>query len=240
LFHPKNFSSMTKIDSSLNLRIIASRKAVTFGFKILFWIPLIFLSLLLVYNTLPYFSFDRHFSFLEERTVLYAKMIWRWSFYIHIAAGAICITTAVIQFSSWILKKRNKIHIWSGKMYVMVVLLFGAPTGFYMTFFAKGGYWERGCFMTMAIFWFYTTYKGFVSAAREKNFIAHKFWMMRSYAMALTAITFRVYHLLFFAANWNHFDNYSISLWLSVVGNALMAEAIIYFQSMNYLQTLKN
>lgn len=230
---------MKNTETSISLRMLSSRKAIVFGFKMLFWVPLIFLSLLLVYNTLPYFSFDAHFSFIEERAALYAKEVWRYSFYIHIAAGAICITTAIIQFSSWILKKRTAIHVWSGKLYVLVVLLLGAPTGFYMTFFAKGGYWERGCFMAMAIFWFYTTFKGFVAAARDKDFLAHKFWMFRSYAMALTAVTFRIYHLLFFAANWNHFDNYAFSLWLSVVGNALIAEAIIFFQSTRYLQTFK-
>lgn len=226
--------------TSHTLRITTAKRAISFGLKSLFWIPLIFLSLLLVYNTLPYFTFSPNFTFIQERIVLYAKDVWRWSFYIHIAAGALCITTALLQFSSWILKKRKKIHIVSGKIYVFVVLLLGAPTGFYMTFFAKGGYWERGCFMLMAIFWFYTTYKGFVTAARERNFLAHKFWMIRSYSMALTAVTFRIYHLVFFAANWNHFDNYAVSLWLSVVGNALIAEAIIFFQSKNYLQTLKS
>lgn len=199
---------------------------------------MIFLSLLLIYNTLPYFTFDKHMSFLEERSVLYNKPVWRISFYVHIAAGSVCIITALLQFSSWILGKRKRIHIISGKIYVFVVLLVGAPSGFYMTFFAKGGYWERACFMFMAIFWFYSTYKGFVAAARERNFLSHKFWMIRSYAMALTAVTFRVYHILFFMGGMNDFTNYSISLWISVLGNAAIAEGIIFYKSRNYLSTL--
>jgi hypothetical protein len=222
----------------MNSRILTTRNVIDTGILFLFWIPVIFLSLLLIYNTLPYFTFDKHMSFLEERSVLYAKMIWRISFYVHIAAGSICIFTALLQFSSWVLKKRKGIHIISGKIYVFVVLLIGAPSGFYMTFFAKGGYWERACFMFMAIFWFYSTYKGFVAAARERNFLSHKFWMIRSYAMALTAVTFRIYHIIFFMAGTNDFVNYSVSLWISVLGNALVAEAIIFFQSKNYLSTL--
>jgi len=222
----------------MNSRAITTRKAILSGVKILFWAPLIFLSLLLVYNTLPYFTFNKHLSFLEERSVLYDKLVWRISFYIHIAAGAICISAALLQFSSWILKKRKRIHIISGKIYVFVVLLIGAPSGFYMTFFAKGGFMERACFMLMAIFWFYSTYKGFTAAARDKNFIAHKYWMIRSYAMALTAITFRVYHILFYLLGWGHFDNYAVSLWISVFGNALVAEAIIFYSGKKYLTTL--
>jgi hypothetical protein len=222
----------------MHSRAITAKKAVATAGLLLFWAPVIFLSLLLIYNTLPYFTFSRHLSFLEERAVLYDKAVWRISFYVHIAAGALCIGSALLQFSSWILKKRKRIHAISGRIYVFVVLLIGAPSGFYMTFFAKGGAWERACFMFMALFWFYSTYKGFVTAARERNFLSHKFWMIRSYAMALTAVTFRVYHILFYLWGWNHFDNYAVSLWISVFGNAVVAEAIIFSQSRSYLKTL--
>lgn len=206
---------------------------------VIFWVPTIFLSLLLVWNTIPYFTFDTNLSFLAERAVLVDKMVWRICFYTHISAGAICITTSLVQFSSWIMKKRKQVHIISGKIYVFVVLLIGAPSGLYMTYFAKGGYAERGAFFAMAIFWFYTTYKGFVTAARDKNFVAHKYWMIRSYAMALTAVTFRIYHILFDEMGMSEFNNYSISLWISIIGNWLVAEFIIFLQSRNYLKTYK-
>ncbi|HWY37547.1 MAG TPA: DUF2306 domain-containing protein [Bacteroidia bacterium] len=222
----------------MNSRVLTAKKVLGNSFLFLFWTPVIVLSLLLIYNTLPYFTFNRHLNFLEERSVLYDKPVWRISFYVHIAAGALCIATALLQFSSWILRKRKRIHIISGKIYVFVVLLIGAPSGFYMTFFAKGGFAERACFMFMAVFWFYATYKGFAAAARERNFLSHKFWMIRSYAMALTAVTFRVYHILFYLGGMSDLTNYSVSLWISVLGNAAIAEAIIFFNSRNYLTTL--
>jgi hypothetical protein len=224
----------------MNSRILSAKNAATFGVFVLFWIPVGFLSLLLVYNTIPYFSFNPHLPFLEERAVLYSKPVWRVSFYVHIAAGAFCILTALLQFSSWILKKRKKIHIIAGKIYVFVVLLIGAPSGFYMTFFAEGGVGERICFMLMAVFWFYSTLRGFKAAVYDKNFLSHKYWMMRSYSMALTAVTFRIYHIIFFQMGLAHFENYSISLWISVFGNALVCEAIIFAQSKKYLKTLKS
>lgn len=205
--------------------------------KIIFWVPTIFLSLLLVWNTIPYFTFNENLPFLKERAVLLEKSVWKICFYTHISAGAFCITTALIQFSSFILKKRKKIHIISGKIYVFVVLLIGAPSGLYMTYFAKGGFAERGAFLAMAVFWFFTTYKGFVTAARDKNFVAHKHWMIRSYAMALTAVTFRIYHILFDEVGMSSFSNYSLSLWISIIGNWLVAEFVIYLQSKNYLKT---
>jgi hypothetical protein len=220
-----------------NSRINTARNTVQWGFRILLWAPLFLLSLLLVYNTIPYFNFSTDSSFLTERIALYGKAIWKYSFYFHIAAGSLCILTALLQFSSWILKKRKKIHILAGKIYVFVVLIIGAPTGFYMTFFAKGGFAERACFMAMAVFWFYTTYKGFKSAAVDRNFLAHKFWMIRSYAMALTAVSFRVYHILFLLLGYSNYDNYAVSLWISVLGNAAIAEFIILLQSRNYLKS---
>lgn len=203
-------------------------------FRLLFWIPVSAFSLLLVYNTLPYFSFTGNFPFIEERAFLFQKPFYNTAFYIHIAAGAICIITALVQFSSYILKKRKAIHRWSGKLYVLVVLLLAAPTGFYMSFFAKGSFWERILFMFMAVTWFITTLYGFTTI-HKKNVLAHKIWMMRSYAMAMTAVTFRIYHIVFYLLDWGHLENYELSLWISVIGNMLFAEWVIYRQSKRYL-----
>jgi hypothetical protein len=204
----------------------------------LFWLPVTVFSLLLVYNTLPYFSFSKDFSFIEERNLLFKSSLYSTCFYIHIFAGAICICTALIQFSKYILKKSRAIHRWSGRLYVFVVLFLGAPTGLYMSFFAKGSFWERALFLFMAGFWFFTTFNGLTSILK-KNVLAHKVWMIRSYAMAMTAVTFRVYHIIFYLLDWDHLENYELSLWISVVGNMLFAEWIIYRQSKSYLRTFK-
>lgn len=219
-------------------RVTTLQQAMRFSLQVLFWVPLTFFSLLLVYNTLPYFNFSPQFDFIQERIKLFINPVWKWSFYLHIAAGMFCITTALTQFSSYILRKRKAIHVYAGKIYVLVVLWIGAPTGFYMAFFAKGGYWEKACFLFMAIFWFLTTYKG-LETIKARNVLGHSIWMMRSYAMALTAVSFRVYHILFFLTGMNHFENYAISLWISVIGNMLVAEYLIYRKSSNYLQSFQ-
>src|SRR6185503_9905224 len=219
-----------------NSRMLTLQQSVRFFFSLFFWIPVAFFSLLLVYNTLPYFSFNKSFSFIEERSFLFRNNFYNACFYIHIFAGMFCISTALIQFSRVILKKAKAIHRWSGRVYVFVVLFLGAPTGLYMSFFAKGSFWERALFMFMAIFWFFTTLKG-LTTIHKKNVLAHKIWMMRSYAMAMTAVTFRVYHLLFYILDWDHLENYELSLWISVIGNMLFAEWIIYRKSRNYLKS---
>jgi hypothetical protein len=219
-----------------NTRRLTLQKSVRVFSLMLFWIPVAAFSLLLVYNTLPYFSFSRDFSFIEERSLLFQSNFYTTCFYIHIFAGAVCISTALIQFSRYILKKARPIHRISGKFYVFVVLFLGAPTGLYLSFFAKGSFWERTLFLFMAVSWFITTLYG-LSTIRKKNVLAHKIWMIRSYAMAMTAVTFRIYHIVFYMLDWDHLANYEVSLWISVIGNMLFAEWIIYRKSRNYLKS---
>src|SRR5689334_7526693 len=170
-----------------NSRELTLQKSVKVFFRLLFWIPVAGFSLLLVYNTLPYFSFSKEFDFIKERRFLFRGNLYNACFYIHIFAGVVCISTALVQFSRYILKKSKAIHRWSGRLYVFVVLFLGAPTGFYMSFFAKGSFWERMLFMFMAVWWFITTYYG-LSTILKKNVLAHKIWMVRSYSMAMTAV----------------------------------------------------
>jgi hypothetical protein len=219
-----------------NSRMLTLQRSGRVFLQMLFWIPVSVLSLLLVYNTLPYFTFNKEFSFIEERSFLFRSELYKTCFYIHIFAGSVCILTALIQFSRYILKKSKAIHRWSGKLYVAVVLFIGAPTGLYMSFFAKGSFWERLLFMFMAAVWFVTTLYGFTTI-HKRNIVAHKVWMIRSYAMAMTAVTFRVYHIVFYLLDWGHLENYELSLWISVLGNMLFAEWIIYRQSRNYLKS---
>jgi len=219
-----------------NTRILTLQQATKVLFQMLFWVPVIGFSLLLIYNTLPYFTFSKDFDFIQERSFLFKSNLYNTFFYIHIAAGALCIGTALIQFSRYIMKKSKAIHRISGKIYVAVVLFLGAPTGLYMAFFAKGSFWERCLFMFMAIWWFITTLNG-LSTIHKKNVIGHKIWMMRSYSMAMTAVTFRVYYILFYLLDWQLLENYQFSLWVSVIGNMLIAEWIIYRQSKHYLKS---
>jgi hypothetical protein len=219
-----------------NTRILTLQQSIKIFGQMLFWIPVAGFSLLLIYNTIPYFSFSKDFSFIEERSFLFQNSLYNASFYIHIAAGALCIGTALIQFSRYLLKKSKAIHRISGKIYVFVVLFLGAPTGLYMSFFAKGSIWERSLFLFMAGWWFITTLYG-LSTIHKRNIIAHKIWMIRSYSMAMTAVTFRVYHILFYIMGWGHLENYEVSLWISVIGNMLFAEWVIWRQSKQYLKS---
>ncbi|HEV7783089.1 MAG TPA: hypothetical protein VGO58_17560, partial [Chitinophagaceae bacterium] len=104
-----------------NTRMITLQQSVKVFSRMLFWVPVIGFSLLLIYNTLLYFSFSKEFDFIEERSFLFKSSFYNACFYIHITAGVLCIGAALIQFSRYILKKSKAIHRFSGKIYVFVV-----------------------------------------------------------------------------------------------------------------------
>ena len=220
----------------MNSRYITLRRTQQVFIFMLFWMPVGLFSLLLIRNTIPYFSFSQNFSFIQERAVLFLQPFYKTCFYIHIFAGMFCIGAALLQFSSSLLKKRKKIHVWGGRIYVMMVVLLAAPTGMYMSFFAKGGFTERALFMFMAMSWFFFTLKGFTTIL-QKQVLAHKIWMTRSYAMAMTAVTFRIYYIILYLFDVELTKNYEVSLWISVLGNMLAAEYITWRKSRHYLKT---
>ena len=57
----------------MNSRRITLQKSIRYFFAALFWLPVAFFTLLLIRNTIPYFSFNQSFSFIEERAALFAK-----------------------------------------------------------------------------------------------------------------------------------------------------------------------
>jgi hypothetical protein len=78
--------------------------------------------------------------------------------------------------------------------------------------------------------------------ALKGNTPGHVRSMIRSYAVATVVLSFRIFHILFFVWGVPYHDNYAISQWLGLSGNALLAELLIVFidqksKSLRYLKT---
>ena len=96
-----------------------------------------------------------------------------------------------------------------------------------MSFFAKGGILGVVGFLLNGVLLFIPTVLG-VRSILARNITAHRRWMIRSYAMAATAISFRVLHLVFAWFSAQH--AYVAGIWGSVIVNALLAEFIIRYK----------
>ena len=72
-----------------------------------------------------------------------------------------------------------------------------------MSFFAKGSFWKGFIHVHGQL----VVYYNFIwPLIHKRNVIAHKIWMMRSYSMVMTAVTFRVYHIMFYLLGWGHLE----------------------------------
>lgn len=119
-------------------------------------------------------------------------------------------------------------HRLLGYLYVITVLLFSSTTGFIMGLHANGGLVAILFFTILAMLWGWFTFKALI-AAKAKDFTAHKNYMIRSYALALSAITLRLWKVvLVYFFQPAPMDVYVIIAGLGWIPNLLVAEYIIY------------
>ena len=76
------------------------------------------------------------------------------------------------------------------------------------------------------ILWWWATWSGY-RAVRNQQLVPHICWMVRSYALALSAVAFRVIQQLVVYAPISDDANYIVSLWLSLLASFWFSESCI-------------
>ncbi len=197
-------------------------------FWILLWtLPLLFCTWLMIRITLPYFSFEYDISFLLTKQRVLHKPIWRLAFYTHISSSLFVLFLGVFQFIPMLLEKFSHLHRAMGKAYVALVLFISAPSGFVMALYANGGIWTKISFCLISVLWFVFTLQAYLKI-KNKNIQGHTDFMIRSYALTLSAITLRTYVVVlphFFILHST--EMYTLISWLSWIPNLLLAELLI-------------
>ncbi len=188
---------------------------------------LIFLVIGVGLYPLMYVLADSPISIINGKGDLGEHPLWLTAFYLHILLGGAALLLGWPQFiSSW----RNKYlarHRKLGKLYIISILFFSAPSGFYLSFYAFGGTANKVGFGLLAIFWFLTTLQAFLTI-RKKKVQLHREWMIRSFALSLAAVTLRIYMPFMQAVLLWSFDfSYSLIAWICWIPNLMVAEWII-------------
>lgn len=166
--------------------------------------------------------------FAAENGALGETLLWRTSLYLHVGGGMLCLLCTLTQFSKRLLSRQPWIHRYVGRVYGLVVIGLLAPTGFHLSFSAKGGFLGKFGFLTLTAATLITTLHGWKHALpRHRDLVAHREWMTRSFALVASAVTFRIFHTFGYLAGLPTETNYVICLWLSILGNAAVAEAVI-------------
>lgn len=190
------------------------------------WIGFVCLSLVVVENSWPIVATAEQVPFLQERIELTESPMWRSMLALHVAAGAICLLASFLQFFRSVLRRAPWLHRWLGRIYTWSILGVLAPSGFYLAVYAKGGLPGVAGFLVLGILTTHFTWKGWLTIQRGRT-QEHAGWMIRSFAMVTTALTFRIYNVLFAQVEMAAETVYLVALYLSLFGNLLAAEWLL-------------
>ena len=186
-------------------------------------LPLI-ATVLMVQIVYPYLSWELDIDFLQTKQHLIHLSYYRIAFYIHIFSSVPVLFFGAFLFSERILKRFSKVHRMLGKGYVGLVLGLSAPTGMVLAFHANGGWPVQLSFLLATPLWWYFTWRG-LKTAISLDFVSHRKWMIRSYAMAFSAITLRASQVFLSTFNLVSPDyQYMVVSWVSWVLNLFIVE----------------
>jgi uncharacterized membrane protein len=194
---------------------------------------LAFFTWLMAGITMNYIPYNTDVGFLRIKQQYIGIDHWRIAFFIHVYASLWVLLAGFTQFSKRIQRNNPRLHRTMGYIYVTDVLLITGPAGLLMGFYANGGITSRIGFVSLATLWIIFTATALIKA-RQKDFKAHRNFMIRSYALTLSALTLRAWkYAITNTAELTHteispIDVYRVVAWLGWVGNLSLAEYIIF------------
>ena len=186
-----------------------------------------FLSLLMAGIVLQYIPAGTDTAFLGIKQDYIDTPFYLVAFYIHVFTAILALPAGATQFSSAIRRHYPAVHRVNGRLYVLAIVLLGGPSGFFIGLFANGGIASRISFCLLGVLWIFFTWQAY-RKARQGDFIAHKAFMYRSFALTLSALTLRAWKLALVPLFHPHpMDLYRIIAWLGWIPNLLIAEYLI-------------
>jgi uncharacterized membrane protein len=193
------------------------------------WLLLYLFFCYLMFNiTIQYIPYDTDVAFLRIKQSYIDIDHWRVAFFIHVYASMFSLLAGMTQFSRWLLRHYPVIHRRLGMIYVITVLFVSSPSGLVMGFYANGGIFSRIAFVLLSILWFYFTWQAW-RLAMKGDYKKHRQFMIRSFALTLSAITLRAWKFLIM--NNLHvppMDVYRFVAWWGWGFNWLIAEWILW------------
>lgn len=183
---------------------------------------------LILQITLQYIPINFDVAFLRIKQDEIQLCHYKVAFYTHVFTAIFSLLAGFTQFSVYFRKKYPVVHRYIGAVYIVTILIFAAPSGLIMSYYANGGFWSQLAFCLLSIGWFGTTYAAYASL-KVKDYKRHQRYMMRSFALTMSAITLRLWkYVIVFFLHPRPMDVYRTVAWLGWVFNLLIIELIIY------------
>ena len=203
--------------TSLGIKIIK----ITALFSVMFF------SILMLKTISQYTSFDKSIGFLAFKQQVVGNPYWMTFFYIHIFSITLCLLAGLTQFSHRFLTEDRNLHKIIGRIYVYNILIINVPACFVLGLFSNGGIIGITGFLLQDILWAYFTAAA-VLYIKKGNVIQHRNYMVLSYAVTTTAITFRIVKNLFYNDARHDYELfYGLNVWAALLINLCVAYAIL-------------
>ncbi|OCA74134.1 DUF2306 domain-containing protein [Chryseobacterium arthrosphaerae] len=195
--------------------------------KVIALFSVVIFSILMLKTISQYTSFEKNIGFLAFKQQVVNNPYWMAFFYVHIFSITLCLLAGLTQFSNQFLTENKNLHRIIGKVYVYNILMINVPACFVLGLFSNGGLIGITGFLIQDILWAYFTVVAVLSVKRG-NVDRHKNYMILSYAVTTTAITFRLIKNLFYDEKYHDYELfYGTNVWLALVINLLIAYLIL-------------
>jgi len=158
--------------------------------------------------------------FVAERRAVMPLAVWA-----HLAGGLTALALGPWQLNGRLRQRAIGRHRWMGRVYVMAVAIGGvgglalAPSSMY-------GLVTHVGFGLLAVLWLTTTMQAWLRI-RGGDRVAHRRWMVRSYALTLAAVMLRIWLPLSQVAGIPFPDAYQAVAWFCWVPNLVVAEWLV-------------
>ena len=182
---------------------------------------------LMLMGIVRYLPMKDTIGFLQFKQNYIHILPWKIAFYTHVFTVIFALLAGFTQFSSSILKGYKNIHRLMGKIYACDILFINFPAAMIMAVYANGQLPGKIAFVVLDCLWFWFTYKA-VAEIKKGNVLAHKQFMIRSYALTVSAVTLRCWKIVILSFVYvEPLHLYMIDAWMGFVPNLLFAEWLI-------------
>lgn len=199
-----------------------------YGVKAVFFGSVLYFGYLMILITIQYIPIDFEVAFLPLKQDEIRLTHYQIAFFTHVYTSICILFLGLSQFSHHLLTNYPLLHRSLGKIYIIFVLAVAAPTGIIMGYYANGGPVSQVGFMTMGTLWFLFTAKA-TQAIYRRKIAAHQNFMLRSYALTLSAISLRLLKLgIVYLWDLPPYSTTQLISWGGWLINLAIAEWVIY------------